>query len=74
MRKALTKADNDFQMFADYYKIYQDFYVPEDNDEYWTALVMASEEFGKKYNSQYARALILAYLESREELFKLKKA
>lgn len=35
MRKKLEKQDKEWQMFADYYKIYQDFYEPEDNEKYW---------------------------------------
>ena len=74
MRKQLTKADAEFQMFTDYYKIYQDFYEPEDNDEYWDALIHAVDEFYKKYNTKFAKDLALAYLNSREELYKLKSA
>ena len=74
MRKQLTKADAEFQMFSDYYKIYQDFYVPEDNDAYWESLIRAVDTFYKKYNTKFAMDLALAYLNSREELYKLKSA
>ena len=74
MRKQLTKQDAEFQMFADYYKIYQDFYAPEDTDEYWDALIKVSEQFYKKYNTKYARDIISAYMESGERIYKdLKK-
>lgn len=74
MRKQLTKADAEFQMFSDYYKIYQDFYEPEDNDAYWDALIGAVDEFCKKYKTKLAKDLAIAYLNSREELYKLKNA
>ena len=74
MRKQLTKADADFQMFSDYYKIYQDFYVPEDNDSYWQGLVRAVDEFYEKYKTKLAKDLAIAYLDSREEFYKLKNA
>ena len=74
MRKQLTKADAEFQMFSDYYKIYQDFCVPEDNDAYWESLIRAVDTFYKKYNTKFAKDLALAYLNSREELYKLKSA
>ena len=74
MRKQLTKADAEFQMFTDYYKIYQDFYEPEDNDAYWESLIRAVDTFYKKYNTKFAKDLALAYLNSREELYKLKSA
>lgn len=74
MKKQLTKADAEFQMFTDYYKIYQAFYEPEDKDEYWQELAYAVDEFYKKYNTKFAKDLALAYLNSREELYKLKSA
>ena len=74
MRKQLARADEEFQMFADYYKIYQDFYVPEDNDTYWEELMRTCDEFSKKYNTKFARELIFAYMISREDAFKLKNA
>ena len=55
MRRQLTKADAEFQMFTDYYKIYQDFYVPEDNDNYWQELARAVDEFYKKYKTKLAK-------------------
>ena len=74
MRKQLTKTDAEFQMFSDFYKIYQDYYVPEENDDYWSELVYMAESFIKKYESEFAKNLMLAYLDSRDELFKLKNA
>ena len=74
MRKQLTRADLEFQMFTDYYKIYQDFYEPEDDDGYWESLIYAVGQFHRKYNTKLAMDLAMAYLNSREELFKLKSA
>lgn len=74
MRKKLEKQDKEWQMFNDYYKIYQDFYVPEDNDEYWETLVDVSCEFVNKYNTNFARNIIIEYMESRERILKLKNA
>ena len=74
MRRQLTKADAEFQMFSDYYKMYQDFYLPEDSDSYWQELARAVDAFHNKYKNKFACDLALAYLESREELYKLKNA
>ena len=74
MRKQLTKADAEFQMFADYYKMYQDFYDPEDNDNYWQELIRAVDEFYKKYKTKLAKDLAIAYINSREDVYKLKNA
>ena len=74
MRKQLTKTDEEFQMFAEYYKIYQDFYVPEDNDTYWQELVNSADNFCKKYKSELAIDLMIAYINSRDRVYKLKNA
>lgn len=70
MRKKLTKADVEFQMFADYYKIYQDFYIPEKGDNYWQGLISEADAFFSKYKSEYAKDLITAYLDSRQRMYK----
>ena len=51
MRKKLNKTDEEFQMFADYYKLYQDFYVPEEGDTYWQSLISEADAFLKKYKT-----------------------
>ena len=74
MRKNLKSTDIEFQMFSDYYTIYKDFYEPEESDEYWKALIQATDDFCKKYPSKFAQDIVMAYLESREVMYKsLKK-
>ena len=70
MRKKLTKADTDFQMFSDYYKIYQDFYIPEKGNDYWQSLISEADAFLAKYKTKYAEDLITAYLDSRQRMYK----
>lgn len=74
MRKQLVKTDAEWNMFADYYKIYQEFYEPEDNDKYWEMLIAEASIFCKEYNTRYARDIMNAYIDSRERIYKnLKK-
>ena len=74
MRKNLKSTDIEFQMFSDYYTIYKDFYEPEESDEYWQALIQTTDDFCKKYPSKFAQDIVMAYLESREMMYKsLKK-
>lgn len=61
-------------MFSDFYKMYQDFYIPEDHDDYWDGLAYAVEVFCKKYTSDFAKNLAFDYIESREALYRLKSA
>lgn len=70
MRKKLTKTDAEFQMFADYYKIYQDFYIPEEGNDYWQSLISEADAFLAKYKTKYAEDLITAYLDSRQRMYK----
>ena len=70
MRKELKKGDIEYEMFNDYWQIMKQFNIPESNDEYWKSLVSAGDEFCKKYDSQYARDLVLAFMASRETMWK----
>ena len=70
MRKKLNKTDEEFQMFADYYKLYQDFYMPEKGDTYWQSLISEADAFLAKYKTKYAEDLITAYLDSRQRMYK----
>ena len=70
MRKELKKGDIEYEMFNDYWQIMKQYNIPEDNDEYWESLISAVNEFYKKYNSQYAKDLVLAFTASRENMWK----
>lgn len=70
MRKELKKGDAEYDLFNDYWKLTKEFNIPEDNDEYWESLISAVNEFYKKYNSQYAKDLVLAFTTSRENIWK----
>lgn len=70
MRKELKKGDMEYDLFNDYWKLTKEFNIPEDNDEYWESLISAVNEFYKKYNSQYAKDLVLAFTTSRENMWK----
>ena len=75
MRKELKKGDTEYDLFNDYWKMTKEFNIPEDNDEYWESLINAGNAFCKKYDSQYAIDLILAFITSRETIWKnLKKS
>lgn len=75
MRKELEKGDTEYELFNDYWKIVKEYNIPEDADEYWEGLINASDEFCKKYDSQYAIDLVLAFMASRETIWKnLKKS
>ena len=75
MRKELKKGDIEYEIFNDYWKIVKEYNIPEDADEYWESLINAGNAFCNKYDSQYARDLVLAFITSRETMWKnLKKS
>ena len=75
MKKELKKGDTEYEIFNDYWKIVKEYNIPEDADEYWESLINAGNAFCKKYDSQYAIDLILAFITSRETIWKnLKKS
>ena len=75
MRKELKKGDTEYELFNDYWKLTKEFNIPEDADEYWESLINAGNAFCKKYDCQYARDLVLAFITSRETMWKsLKKS
>ena len=75
MRKELKKGDIEYEMFNDYWQIMKQYNIPEDADEYWESLINAGDAFCNKYDSQYARDIVLAFIASRETMWKnLKKS
>ena len=68
--KKFSKGSEEWQMFMDYWELCQKYWEPEDNDEYWESLINAGDAFCKKYDSQYARDLVLAFMASRENMWK----
>ena len=61
-----SKGSEEWQMFMDYWALCQKFWNPEDNDDYWDAVVKETDAFYKKYNSQFARSLALTLVEELE--------
>lgn len=75
MRKELKKGDMEYDLFNDFWNIVKEYNIPEDSDEYWERLINASDEFCNKYDCQYATDIMLAFIKSRETIWKnLKKS
>ena len=45
----LKKGTEAWMMYADFWNLIKDFWIPEDNDDYWNQLVNVSNEFAEKY-------------------------
>ena len=70
MEKQFQKGTEEFLMFADFYELCKRFWIPEDTEEYWEALVSASQKFSEKYGSVYAKHLAMGLIDALEELSK----
>lgn len=68
--KRFEKGSEEWSMFREYWALCQQFWEPEENDEYWDKVVDATGEFYKKYkanNDLFARKIALAFIDTIEE-------
>lgn len=49
MRKEFTKGSQEQKMFNDFWNLCQEYWEPENTDEYWVAFSENLNEFGMKY-------------------------
>lgn len=65
----LGKDSIEFQMFNDFWKLFQEFYYPDRSDEYWDAFIKAMEDFLVKYKkstlARYLTRLLANYFEEK---------
>ena len=65
----LGKDSIEFQMFNDFWKLFQEFYYPDRSDEYWDAFIKAMDDFLVKYKkhslARYLTRLLANYFEEK---------
>lgn len=74
MTKQIEKGSEEWQMFGDFYKLYQEFAIPEETPEYWKKVFKACADFGEKYaavSQELSKSMAIALLEN---LYKRGKA
>ena len=60
MKKIFGKGSEEWQMFADYWKLCQELWEPENTDEYWENVIKMTDLFYKKYKTPFAKDLTVA--------------
>ena len=63
-----SKDSVEFKMFTEFWKILQDYYIPENSDEYWESFIKVQNEFIQKYDHELCRELsklLVNYLEAK---------
>lgn len=69
--KQLARGTPEFEMFGDFYKMYQEFYEVEETDEYWDAFIQRSGELIEKHKATpIIRNLITALCDYQERILK----
>lgn len=65
----VTKADipNESEMMGMLWTMIKDFYIPEDNDAYWLAVMKRSDEIDRKCHSRLGQKLMVAFADYLEE-------
>lgn len=66
------------QMFADFYHLCQKHWIVQDSDEYWNAVIDATDDFTAKYHQLHPMVVTLAAgvvsgLEAKSKMGKEKK-
>lgn len=71
MEKILGKESEDFKAFGMIWKLYQAYYIPEQNDEYWEKLINDGNKLVKQFpNTPIVRAFVSAFINTLEREMK----
>ena len=57
-----------FNIYKDVWNFHKKYKEVQTTDEYWDNVINESNELGRKYNSRFASALIIAVLEELEQI------
>lgn len=69
-KQILIKGSEEFEMFRDYWTLIQENWITEEVDGYWEKVSNDSDSFYKKYNTQFAKDLAVAYVNELERRYK----
>lgn len=73
--KRFEKGSEEWLLFMDFWKICQQFWEPEDNDEYWEQVIDATNKFFEKYkanNKIFSLKIVMAFVDTLEKKMKEK--
>ena len=61
------KGSREFAFFADFWKMVQKYYLPEDTDEYWDNLIAEAAQLKKKYDGDFYHYMIQGFMSYAEK-------
>ena len=74
MKREFKKEDPEWNMYKDFYQLTEKFWIPEQNDKYWSDLIDATDDFAKKYKNiagGLAARLAVGFVNTKEMELKL---
>lgn len=71
--KKFDKESSEWKMFADYWKLCQKYWEPEDDDDYWDDVLRSADDFIKIHNCEFAKMLSITLINYLEKEFHKKK-
>lgn len=65
-----NKGSVEWQMFTEFWKICQKYWEVEETDDYWKALHDDAIAFGKKYDTEFAENIMIAFMNTQDSTLK----
>lgn len=62
----LQRGGEEFELFQDYWKLYQEHLAVEDSEAYWEKALEGGQAFYQKYKTPFAKDLAVAYMSELE--------
>lgn len=62
------KGSKEFAFFAEFWKMVQKYYIPEDTDSYWDELIAEAAQLKKKYDGRFYHYMIQGFMSYAEEV------
>lgn len=64
--KKFPKGSEEWEMFVDFWRVVQEYWIIENNDEYWKNLIGEIGKFSKAHKTRFANRLITTYVMEQE--------
>lgn len=61
------KGSVEWDMFQQFWRLCQKYWIVEDAEEYWDALVKDASDFMDKYDTFFARQLVAGFVENQDK-------
>ena len=69
-KKNIQKGTEEFELFRDFWNLYKENAIVENNDAYFEKVVSDTEKFYQKYKTPFARELGIAVVNELERKYK----